>query len=239
MIAKGDFVRISFTAKLEDGSVIDTTDEKTAKEFGIYNENTRYGDVYIIVGEKQIVEGLDEDIVGKEVGYKGSVLLPPEKAFGKYDPKNKDAVAITKFSEKPEVGQRVRVGNKIGIVERIVGRRVIVDFNHPLAGKNVLFEYEIKEKVEKPEDKVKAIFLIHSGVEVKDVRLDGNRVIIEVPKEAYFSQMFLIGKYRAAQDIFKFLNAEEVEMIERIKKEDFKQEKTEEKPEAQEPKTES
>ncbi len=135
MISDGDFIRLSYTAKLEDGTIVDTTDEEVAKEHGIYNENARYGDIYIVVGKGHVLPGLEEDIKGKEVGYKGTVEIPPEKAFGEYNPDFKDTFSINRFKERPEVGQRVRIGDRIGTVERIVGRRVIVDFNHPLAGK--------------------------------------------------------------------------------------------------------
>ena len=50
-ISKGDFIRISYIAKLEDGTIIDTTDEEIAKQNDIYNENARYGDIYVVVGE--------------------------------------------------------------------------------------------------------------------------------------------------------------------------------------------
>ncbi len=219
MITKGDFVRISYTAKLEDGTVIDTTSEEVAKEYGIYSENARYGDIYLIVGEGHVVKGLEEDIEGKEVGYKGVVTVPPEKAFGEYDPENKDTFSITRFAEKPEVGQRVRIGNRVGTVERIVGRRVIVDFNHPLAGKSITFEYEIKEKLEKPEDKLKALFVIHTGVDVKDAKVDGKKAVVEVPTDAYLNQIFLIGRYRVAKDAFKYLDIDELEIVERFMRE--------------------
>ncbi|MET1123653.1 MAG: peptidylprolyl isomerase [Archaeoglobaceae archaeon] len=240
MIAKGDFVKISYTAKLEDGTVIDTTDEEVAKEHGIYNENARYGDIYLIVGEGHVVKGLEEDIEGKEVGYRGSVAVPPEKAFGEYDPNNKDTFSVTRFAEKPEVGQRVRIGNRIGTVERIIGRRVIVDFNHPLAGKTIVFEYEIKEKLEKPEDKLKALFLIHTGVDVKDVRIEDSKAVVEVPTDAYLNQLFIIGRYRVAKDVFRFLDIEELEIVERFSREQETLKAVEEAKEELEPqKTES
>ncbi|MEM4278961.1 MAG: FKBP-type peptidyl-prolyl cis-trans isomerase, partial [Archaeoglobaceae archaeon] len=118
MLSIGDFVRVSYTAKLEDGRVIDTTDAEVAKKEGIFNENARYGDIYIVLGEGHVLKGFEEDIVGKEVGYKGVVVVSPEKGFGEYDPNKKDTFSITRFKETPQIGQRVRIGDKIGTVER-------------------------------------------------------------------------------------------------------------------------
>jgi FKBP-type peptidyl-prolyl cis-trans isomerase SlyD len=220
MIAKGDFVRLSFTAKLEDGTIIDTTDEEIARENGIYNENAKYGDIYAVVGEEHVVKGLDEDLEGKEVGYSGKVVVPPEKAFGKYDPDNKDTFSLSRFKERPQVGQRVRIGNRLGTVERIVGRRVIVDFNHPLAGKNIIFEYEIKEKLEKPEDKIKALFSIHTGIDVIDVKIENSLAVVEVPRDAYLNQLFLIGRYRVVNDAMRFLDIKEMWIVEKFRKDE-------------------
>ncbi len=220
MISDGDFLRISYTAKLEDGTVVDTTDEEVAKEHGIFNENARYGDIYLVVGKGHVLPGLEEDIRGKEVGYKGVVEVPPEKAFGEYNPDYKDTFSITRFRERPEVGQRVRIGDKYGTVERIVGRRVIVDFNHPLAGKKIIFEYEIREKLEKPEDKIRALFVIHAGIDVKDVKVEDGKAIVEVSSDAYLNQLFLIGRYRVVKEVFDSLeDVKEIEIVERFERE--------------------
>lgn len=228
MISNGDFIRLSYTAKLETGEVIDTTSAEVAKESGIFNENTRYGDIYAVVGEGHVLKGLDEDLVGKEVGYRGEVKIPPAKAFGEYDPNKKDSFSITKFKEKPEVGQRVRIGDKIGTVERIVGRRVVVDFNHPLAGKNLIFQYEVKEKLEKLEDKLKALFVIHTGLEVKNLAVDGEKATVEVSNEAYLNQLFLLGRYRVVRDAFRLLNLKEIQIVEKFEKKAEEEKKTEE-----------
>ncbi len=218
-IKQGDFIKISYTAKLEDGTVIDTTDEKVAKEYGIYDENGRYGDIVIVVGEGNVVKGLDEQLVGKEVGFKGEIVVPPEKAFGEYDPKKREIVSIRKFPERPKPGQRVRLGNRVGTVERVIGRRVIVDFNHPLAGKTIIFDIEIKEKVEKLEEKIKALFVMYTGLDV-EVEVSDTTARVLIPKGASLNQIFVIGKYDAVSKAFKLLNIDTIEIVEKFVKEE-------------------
>jgi len=217
VIQKGDFVRISYTAKLEDGTVIDSTDEEVAKEHGVYEEHARYGDIVVVVGEGHVIKGLDEALEGKEVGFKGSVEVPPEKAFGEYDPENKEVISISRFKERPEPGLRVRVGERVGVIERVIGRRAVVDFNHPLAGKTITFDFEIKEKIESPEDKIKSIFMIHTGREVS-VELDGKKVVVEIPRGLSLDQAFMLGKYAAVNDIFRLTDVEEIELVEKFEK---------------------
>jgi FKBP-type peptidyl-prolyl cis-trans isomerase SlyD len=236
-IEKGDIIKIAYTAKLEDGTVIDTTDEKVAKEFGIYSEDYRYGDVYVIVGERNVVEGFEEDLIGKDVGYKGTVKVPPEKAFGNYDPEKKEVISIARLKEKPKPGDRVRVGDRVGVVERVIGRRAIVDFNHPLAGKPIIFEYEIKEKVEDVAKKIEAIFMIYTGMEVK-AKVDGKKAVVEVPRTFHFVPYAPLNKVSALARIFKYLDIEEVEIVEKHRKSEvptFEEvKKEEEKKEAEE-----
>lgn len=228
MIKKGDFVRINYTAKLEDGTVIDSTNEEIAKEHGVYEPGARYGSIVVVVGEGHVLRGLDEDLEGKEVGYKGSAEVPPEKAFGEYNPDNKEVISLTKFKEKPIPGQRVQVGNKTGIVEKVIGRRVIVDFNHPLAGKKIIFDYEIEEIIEKPEDKIKYLFLIYTGREIEP-NIENGKVIVDVPRDAAFNQYFLLGKYTVVEKIFQYIDSvEEVIFREVFEKQKETEEKVEE-----------
>ncbi len=229
-ISRGEFVKISYTARLEDGTIIDSTDEGVAREAGL-SDKARYGDIVVVVGEKHVIEGLDEALEGKEVGFKGTIEVEPEKAFGRYDPDNKDVITLTKLKEKPVPGQRIQVGDRYGTVERIIGRRVVVDFNHPYAGKKIIFDVEIKEKIEDPIEKIKALFLLHTAKDV-EARIEDGKVIVEVPRGASFDQFFLLGKFRALEEIFKhFEDINEVEFVERYPRPGERAEKSEEKAE--------
>src|SRR5512139_345168 len=102
-IEKGDFIRLAFTGKLADGSVFDTTDEKVAKESGIYDEEKRYSPMTVIVGSGFLVEGLEEDLIGKKAGYKGSATVPPAKGFGDRSLDNIEIVSIKKIQGDEEI----------------------------------------------------------------------------------------------------------------------------------------
>src|SRR3990170_4730609 len=120
-IQKGNFIRVSYTGKNND-RIFDTTDEEIAKANNIYNEKGKYGGDIIVVGSGHTIKGLDEDFIGKDVGYTGSVTVPPEKAFGVRNPELIETIPITKFEQKLQVGMPVQVDGRQGIVIRAIGR---------------------------------------------------------------------------------------------------------------------
>ena len=215
-IQKGDFIKVSYTGKNDD-RIFDTTDEEVAKASNIYNEKGKYGGDVIIVGAGHTIQGLDEDFIGKEVGFRGSVTVPPEKAFGQRNPELIDTIPITKFQKRPEVGMPVQVDGRPGIVIRVIGRMVQVDFNRFLAGQTVTYDYEIKEKIEDNENKVKGLLGLYTGKDFQ-VRIDGETVTVEVEPDLTYNQRWLMSKRQIAKEIIDYTDIKEVLYLERYNK---------------------
>ena len=182
-IKRGDVIRLHYTGRIkETGEVFDTTYEEVAKEAGIYNENGIYGPVPIAVGAGHVLKGLDEQLEGLEVGKKYEIVVPPEKGFGRRDPKLIKTFTLGQFRRSgiaPFPGMPVEIetegGRKLkGKVLTVSGGRVRVDFNHPYAGKHLVYEVEVVEKIEDPIEKIKAL------IELRLPMVDREKVIIEV-----------------------------------------------------------
>lgn len=215
-IQKGDFIRVSYTGKNDD-RVFDTTNEEIAKANNIYNEKGKYGGDVIIVGAGHTVAGLDEDFIGKDVGYTGSVTIPPEKAFGVRNPELIETVPITKFEQRPQVGMPVQVDGRQGIVIRAIGRMAQVDFNRFLAGQTVTYDYEIKEKIEDNEGKVKGILGLYIGKEFS-VEIKDGTATVEIEPDLTFNQRWLMSKRQIANELIENTDIKEVVYLERYKK---------------------
>ncbi|MFH1322842.1 MAG: peptidylprolyl isomerase [Methanobacteriota archaeon] len=215
-IQKGDFIRVSYTGKNDD-RVFDTTDEEVAKANNIYNEKGKYGGDVIIVGAGHSVAGLDEDFIGKDVGYTGSVTIPPEKAFGVRNPELIETIPITKFEQKPQVGIPVQVDGRQGIVIRAIGRMAQVDFNRFLAGQTVTYDYEIKEKVEDNEGKVKGLLGLYIGKEFS-VEIKDSTATVEIEPELTLNQRWLMSKRQIAKELIDNTDIKEVVYLERYNK---------------------
>ncbi len=218
-IKKGDFIKVSYTGKTADeGRVFDTTDEEVAKANNIYNEKGKYGGDVIIVGAGHTVAGLDEDFAGKEVGYKGSVTIPTEKAFGVRNPELIESIPITKFKQRPEVGMMLEVDGRPGMVIRVIGRMVQVDFNRFLAGQKVVYDYEILEKIEDLEGKVKGILALYIGKDFS-IKVDGSIATVEIQPELTYNQRWLMSKRQIAREIIDNTEIKEMLYLERYNKE--------------------
>jgi len=217
-IEKGDFIKVSYTGKTDEGNVFDTTDEDVAKANNIYNEKGKYGGDVVIVGAKHTVAGLDEDFLGKDVGYNGSVTIPPEKAFGPRNPELIESIPANKFDKRVQVGMPVEVEGRPGIVIRAIGRMVQVDFNRFLAGQTVTYDYEIKEKRDDVEGKVKGLLGLYIGKDLT-VQLNDSTVTVEIEPELTYNQRWLMSKRQIAREVIDNTDIKEILYIEKYNKE--------------------
>ena len=219
-IEKGDFIRITYTGRFEDGQVFDTTSEELAKENGIFNPRGMYGGDVVIVGSGHTIRGLDEDFIGKEVGYTGSLEIPPEKAFGVHNPALVESVSVTKIAAqlkdtRPYPGMEVEVDGKKGVVQKIIGRRLRVDFNHALSGRTVTYEYTIEKKLDEPEEKAKGLLALYTGASNLDIEITPELVRVIIPIEFSFNQRWLISKGRIAHELIENLGIPNLEFVEK------------------------
>jgi FKBP-type peptidyl-prolyl cis-trans isomerase SlyD len=216
-IQKGDFIKLNYTGMFEDGRAFDTTNEELAKKEDIFNPRGLYGGDVVIVGAGHTIEGLDEDLVGKEVGYTGKVTIPPEKAFGPSDPKLIESVSITKFKERNvHPGMNVELDGKRGVVSRVIGRRVTVDFNSPLAGKSVDYEYTIEKLLEDETEKIQGLLALYTGMRDLEIEIVDGTAKIYTPTGLTFNQRWLMAKNRVASELFKYASFKEIQFVEKI-----------------------
>lgn len=188
-VKKGDFVSIRYVGRVRGTNhVFDLNDDEVARKEGIYNGKAVYKPLAVCVGQKDVVKGLDEALVGKEVGKKFAVELKPEDAFGRRDPKFMQLVSASKFKDQdmqPFPGMQVTVNDTPGIVKTISGGRILVDFNHPLAGKEVRYEVEVLKVVTDDAEKVKSIAELHLGMRDPKVAVENGiaRIDHEFPEQ--------------------------------------------------------
>ncbi|MFC7324327.1 peptidylprolyl isomerase [Halorubrum rutilum] len=172
-LADGDFVRVAYTIRTaDDGRVIDTTDEEIAEEAEIDTEDHKFEPRVIALGAGHVFPAVDEAFVGAEVGDEGVVDVPAEDAFGEYDPDEVETVKADKIPEDSRYpGAQVQIDNQQGYLETIIGGRARVDFNHPLAGEDLEYEYEILEEIDDREQQAAGMLGMYLQ-EAPEVRIE-------------------------------------------------------------------
>lgn len=136
----GDTVRIHYTGTLSDGSTFDTSSGRDPLEF--------------TVGSGQIIPGLDRAIDGMSVGEKKTVEVPAAEAYGDRNPEGIQTVPREQVPDHipldPGTQLQVQTGDGRTLpvtVSEVTEEAVVLDANHPLAGKDLTFEVELVEIV--------------------------------------------------------------------------------------------
>lgn len=137
-VKPGDTVRIHYTGTLSDGQTFDSSEGRDPLEF--------------TVGSGQIIPGLDSALPGMAVGEKKIVDVPSEDAYGPLDPNARQAVPRADIpAEIPlDLGTQLQVQTPQGqvmpvTVVEVTESEVVLDANHPLAGKDLTFAIELVE----------------------------------------------------------------------------------------------
>jgi peptidylprolyl isomerase len=205
------YLNLTSTVK-ETNELIETTLEEKAKEHNVYDPTRKYTSRLVAIGEGWVLEGLDNKLKEMSVGEKAIIEIPPEKAFGTWDPSKVRILPLRRFGEKAaqlKVGDEIELDNKICYVKLIGSGRVHVDFNHKLAGKNIIYEVEILEELKGDDEKVKALFSRRIPVDKEKFKfaIQESVITFELPEEIYLEEGLQIVKRALSNDIFKFLPA--------------------------------
>ena len=136
VISQGSKVSLHFRLTIEDGSEVDSTFDKAPADF--------------IMGDGNLPEGFEEVLEGMSAGEEKSSTILPEKAFGMPNPNNVQRFPRAHFAEDVELEEGLVMSfsdaantELPGVIRSFDDQQVEVDFNHPLAGRQLTFEVRI------------------------------------------------------------------------------------------------
>lgn len=138
---KGDTVIISYIGRLEDGTVFDSTENRNPLEF--------------TVGEGELIPGLEQGIIGMMPGESRTIMIPMEMGYGPHLKERVCELDRKRIPQgvQPEVGQQLQLYRADGlpVMGTVIGKSetsFTMDYNHPLAGKTLIFETRLLEIVQ-------------------------------------------------------------------------------------------
>ncbi len=231
-IETGNVVRVHLTGRVNshDGPVFQVTEEAVAKAEGMVEEgkNQHFEPKLVIVGRKQVIEGIDEALVGMKVGEEKKVEIPPEKAFGASDPKKKMSMAFPefrkRFKKQPRVGEVVELpqSKEDARIVNINQGRVMLDTNHMLADRTVYYTVKVVEKLEGEDALLTALIEQRMpGIPASEYKINktGSTLELTIPSQVMFYQQSGFMLYLLANELQKeFSQYEKVRYIIDIEK---------------------
>ncbi len=185
-VEDGEVVEINYVGRIKSsGEVFDLTDKETAEKENIETENMNLGPVKILLGEGYLLKGLENRVKEMKVGEDKTIEVPKREAFGSRQSSNIKTISereFKKYDVTPRRGMPVEVDGKRGKILTVNNGRVKVDFNHPLAGRDLVYDVEILRKVDDLEEQVEAVLDFHVSREY-EIELDSKNVKIVFENE--------------------------------------------------------
>ncbi len=142
---QGDRVKVNFTGRLDDGTVVDTSEDCSCEDCGCEE-----GPVEFTIGEEEVIPGLEEAVIGMTPGQSKTVRIVADQAYGPHDEEMVMVVERQEMPEEinPEVGQTLELTDDDGesflvTVTEVSDATVVLDANHPLAGQDITYEVEL------------------------------------------------------------------------------------------------
>jgi peptidylprolyl isomerase len=133
---KGDQVKVHYTGRLADGTVFDSSKDREPLAFEL--------------GAGMMIEGFDKAVTGMEIGQSKTTEIPSAEAYGEHREDMVVDVPRTQLPEgmEPEIGQQLGMQQPNGqqvpvVVTKVEEESIQIDANHPLAGKDLIFDLEL------------------------------------------------------------------------------------------------
>ncbi len=137
-VQKGDTVKIHYHGRLSDGTVFDSSNGRAPLEF--------------TVGSGSVIPGFDSGVQGMQIGDKKTIEIPFPEAYGPVDPSMVLEFPKSQLPEdlQPEVGMELAMNDESGqqlpvVIEEVKPESIILNANHPLAGKDLIFDLELMD----------------------------------------------------------------------------------------------
>ena len=209
-VKPGDFLLVNFTLKVkESGETVDTTYDAVAKDARLHREDSTYGPRFIILGEGWLPKGLEDSLVGVDIGKQTTVELPPEKGYGARDPSKMKLVPLRRFRDKetPLPGERIELDGRPAVVRAVGAGRVQVDYNHPLAGRTLIYDVSVEKVLEDENEKILNVISVRiPEVDKTKFGLGKNKaeLTIDMPEEAFYLSGLQVAKKAVTSDLQKY-----------------------------------
>ncbi len=135
MIKKGSKVRVHYTGKLDNDKVFDSSVENEPLE--------------VVIGVSGLIKGFEDGLIGMQEGEKKTIEIEPKDGYGEHIESKLQEIEKTKLPEDVKVGMVLEAKSETGVIvlsiKEIKEDVVVLDTNHPLSGKKLIFDLDVVE----------------------------------------------------------------------------------------------
>ena len=188
-----------FNAETE--KLIETTREDVAKEHDVHDENRTYSPMVTVVGDGRLIPGFEAHLAEAETETDYTLDIEAEEAYGERDASLVETIAqnvlmrSVRDSEMLAIGAPVEIGGRTGVLQFLSAGRARIDYNHPLAGVTLRYNYRVTKVVEDRAEKVETLLNMNTGRDDFEISFEDDDLTITTPENLAYDQNWAYAKF--------------------------------------------
>ncbi len=188
-----------FNAETE--KLIETTREDVAKEHDVHDENRTYSPMVTVVGDGRLIPGFEAHMAEAEVETDYTLDIEAEEAYGERDASLVETIAqnvlmrSVRDSEMLAIGAPVEIGGRTGVLQFLSAGRARIDYNHPLAGVTLRYNYRVTKVVEDRAEKVETLLNMNTGRDDFEISFEDDDLTVTTPENLAYDQNWAYAKF--------------------------------------------
>lgn len=188
-----------FNAETE--KLIETTREDIAKEHDVHDENRTYSPMVTVVGDGRLIPGFEAHLAEAETETDYTLDIEATEAYGERDAGLVETIGqnvLMRSVRDPEmlaIGAPVEIGGRTGVLQFLSAGRARIDYNHPLAGVTLRYNYRVTKVVEDRTEKVETLLNMNTGRDDFEISFEDDDLTITTPENLAYDQNWAYAKF--------------------------------------------
>ena len=216
---KGSVIQIEYTLyDAETENVIETNraNEHDSEGDGPADMSPESRPLTTIVGSGRLIPGFEEHLESAEEGEDYAIDIPAEKGYGAKDPDLIETITQDKLlaavpdPRSLQIGSPVTINNRVGILQLLAAGRARIDFNHPLAGKTLRYEYTVTKVITDEQERLSAILESLTGRSGFSFESSDDGLVVTLPDELRYDARWSSTKFDVVGGLREHAGAETI-----------------------------
>ena len=188
-----------FNAETE--KLIETTREDVAKEHDVHEEDRTYSPMVTVVGDGRLIPGFEAHLAEAETETDYTLDIEATEAYGERDAGLVETIGqnvLMRSVRDPEmlaIGAPVEIGGRTGVLQFLSAGRARIDYNHPLAGVTLRYNYRVTKLVEDRTEKVETLLNMNTGRDDFEISFENDDLTVTTPENLAYDQNWAYAKF--------------------------------------------